>query len=202
VTQPLPKTKSPEEFYCSLNLAGDPADHLAIAFQGRKQTSSNGIGPILLGSYTADSHGNLTTKNTSETLLATDLDSNFVPTMSISPTGKLLAAAGGEAGFEIFHFNGSSPITHISGLLHASEMFTEFGWDAANHLYALSFNKLHVYTVTPTSIKEASDSPYSIPEATSVIVLSNSSAFGCQCLGERIQSVVALKMGKKPLSTS
>jgi hypothetical protein len=172
VTQPLPKAKSSDEFYCALNLAGDPADHLAIAFQGRGPVYSTGIGPILLASYTADSHGNLTTKNTDETMLATDLDSNFIPAMSISPTGKLLAVAGGEAGFEIFHFNGSSPITHFSGLLHASEIFTEFGWDAADHLYALSFNKLHVYTVTPTSIKEAPDSPYSIPEARSVIVLS------------------------------
>jgi hypothetical protein len=172
VTEPLPKDKASGDFYCALNLAGDPTDHLAIAFQGRGPLYSTGIGPILLASYTADSHGNLTTKNTSETILKTALDSNFVPSMSISPTGKLLAAAGGEAGFEIFHFNGSSPITHFSGLLHASEVFTEFGWDAANHLYALSFNALHVYTVTPTSIKEAAGSPYSIPGATSVIVLS------------------------------
>jgi hypothetical protein len=89
--------------------------------------------------------------------------------MSISPSGKLLAAGG--QGFQVFHFNGSSPITKYTGLLQAKDSFEEFGWDKENHLYAVSSNALFVYTATPTSIKEAAGSPYSIPEASSVIVL-------------------------------
>jgi hypothetical protein len=57
-------------------------------------------------------------------------------------------------------------------LLQSGTYFLEFGWDKANHLYALGIGKLFVYTVTPTSITEAPGSPYSIPEASSVIVLS------------------------------
>jgi hypothetical protein len=57
-------------------------------------------------------------------------------------------------------------------VFHSSEQFIEFGWDKSNHLYALSQNALHVYDATSTSVKEAPGSPYSIPEASSVIVLS------------------------------
>ncbi len=129
----------------------------------------------MLASYTADSHGNLTTTNTYENMPTVEVGPQ---TMSISPSGKLLAVGGGVSscptcgvpGFQIFHFNGSSPITHDTGLLHASERFVQFAWDSDNHLYALSTNNLHVYTATSTSIEEGS--PYSIPEASSVIVLS------------------------------
>jgi hypothetical protein len=122
----------------------------------------------VLATYTADSHGNLTTKSTYENMPATALQ--FINTMSISPSGKLLAVGG--QGFQVFHFNGGSPITHFSGVLQAGYAFQQFGWDGDNHLYALGGGKLFVYTVTPTSITEASGSPYSIPEASSVIVRS------------------------------
>ena len=54
----------------------------------------------------------------------------------ISPSGKVLAVGGGvpdcancgAPGFQIFHFNGSSPITHYTGLLHSSEKFVQFAW--------------------------------------------------------------------------
>jgi hypothetical protein len=90
-----------------------------------------------------------------------------VSTQGCSP----LLAVGG-SGFQIFHFNGSRPVTHYTGVLQPSENFERFGWDGDNHLYALSSGELYVYTVTSTSIEEASGSPYSIPEASSVIVLS------------------------------
>jgi hypothetical protein len=76
------------------------------------------------------------------------------------------------SGFQVFHFDGSGDITKYSGVLHSSESFLEFGWDKDNHLYALSTTNLHVYSATSTSIKEESGSPYPIPEASSVIVLS------------------------------
>jgi hypothetical protein len=90
-------------------------------------------------------------------------------TISISPSGKFLAVGG--SGFQIFHFNGSSPITKYTGVFQPGSQFTEFGWDGDNHLYALGSGKLYVYTVTSTSVEEASGSPYSIPEASSMIVL-------------------------------
>jgi len=68
-------------------------------------------------------------------------------------------------------FNGADPITKYTGVLHSSETFLEFGWDKDNHLYALSTTNLHVYRLPPQRFKEVSGSPYSIPEASSVIVL-------------------------------
>jgi hypothetical protein len=124
----------------------------------------------VLASYTSDNtNGNLTTKSTAATM--PKLASNYFD-LSISPSGKLVAAGGGANGFQIFHFNGGDPVTKYTGLLHSSEKFLEFGWDKSNHLYALSQNALHVYTATSTSVKEAPGSPYPIPEASSVIVLS------------------------------
>jgi len=55
-------------------------------------------------------------------------------------------------------------------LLQAEDNFEEFGWDRDNHLFALSGNALFVYTATPTSIKQTAGSPYSIPQASSLIV--------------------------------
>jgi hypothetical protein len=160
-----PKGKTPEDIYCAQSvLAADPTNHLAFVLQ---DTNNNYAGPTVLASYTADSEGNLTTKSTYETMPSIETGAN---TMSISPSGKLLAVGG--SGFQIFHFNGSSLVTHYTGVLQPSENFEQFGWDGDNHLYALSSGELYVYTVTSTSIEEASGSPYSIPEASSVIVLS------------------------------
>ena len=162
-----PNSKNPDDIYCPWAFAADPTDHLAYAFQDFDNDSGEFVGPFVLATYTADSHGILTTKSTFENMPATDLAS--ISAMSISPSGKLLAVGG--PGFQVFHFNGSSPITHYTGRLQGDSGFQQFGWDGDNHLYALGGGKLFVYTVTSTSIKEAPGSPYSIPEASSVIVL-------------------------------
>ena len=127
-------------------------------------------GHDLLGTFTANSQGKLSTMSTYENMVSTEFEQ--VGTMSISPSGKLLAVAGYNDGFQLFHFNGSSPIKHYTGVLQANHTFKQFGWDGANHLFATSYDGfLFVYTVTPTSIEEAPGSPYSIPEAGSLIVL-------------------------------
>ena len=76
----------------------------------------------------------------------------------------------GVGGFQVLHFNGSSPITHYTEVLNPGEQFIEFGWDSHGHLYALSNSYLHVYKTSSTSITEEAGSPYSIPEASSLIV--------------------------------
>ena len=161
-----PKGKTPEDIYCAKGvLAGDPTNHLAFILQ---DTNNNYAGQPVLASYTAESNGNLTTTSTYENMPASAL--TYIDAMSISPSGKLLAVGG--AGFQLFHFDGGSPIKSYTGLLHSSETFLQFGWDKENHLYALSTTNLHVYEATSTEVKEVSGSPYSIPEASSVIVLS------------------------------
>jgi hypothetical protein len=164
----LPKPPDSGDVYCPYQLATDPTDHLAVAVQDWNENEGEPVGLIALAAFTADSDGNLTTHSTYENMPS--IDTGYVNTMSISPTGKLLVVGG--AGFQVFHFNGSNPVTSFTRLLQANDQFLEFGWDSHNRLYALSVGTLRVYTVTPTSITEASGSPYSIPEASSVVVLS------------------------------
>jgi hypothetical protein len=171
----FPATKDPSDFYTPfLTVAADATDHFAVALQ---DLSGDVIGPVVLASYTAGSDGKATTSSTYENMPSVTVGPQ---TMSISPSSKLLAVGGGvpscsdcgEPGFQVFHFNGSSPITHYTGVLQSGEKFVQFAWDSENHLYALSSTNLHVYEATSTEIKEVSGSPYSIPEASSLIVLS------------------------------
>lgn len=171
MTFDMPEAK-PGDVYCPFGVATDPSNHLAVAVQARNLDTGESDGPEVLASYTADSHGNLSTKSTRKTMPPLTVGVTEDSAMSISPTGKLLAVNDPSNGFVVYHFNGANPITKYTGRLHSSERFLQFGWDKYNHLYALSTNKLHVYSATSTSIKEEPGSPYSIPEASSVIVKS------------------------------
>jgi hypothetical protein len=79
----------------------------------------------------------------------------------MSPNGELLAVATG-TGVQIFHFNGSKPITKFTGVIGTSGYISDLQWDKSNHLYAINgaSGNLHVYTVTKTTAVEASGSPY------------------------------------------
>jgi hypothetical protein len=81
----------------------------------------------------------------------------------MSPSGKLLAV-GGALGLQLFRFNGANPITSYTGLIGFGQ-FDQFRWDNSNHLYAINADTghLHIFTITPTSVREAPGSPYTIP---------------------------------------
>jgi hypothetical protein len=89
----------------------------------------------------------------------------------MAPSGKLLAVAG-TTGLQVFHFNGSSPMTPYTGLLTNAPIGQVF-WDNANHLYALSRSggKLYVFTVTPTAHLQAPSSPHTITNPQDIVVL-------------------------------
>jgi hypothetical protein len=166
----FPATKS-AGFYCPFLAAADPTNHVAIAMQ--PMTSNWGVaGPYQLATYTADSTGNLTTTSTYSNMPTTDTADGWDLTdYWMSPSGKFLAVAGNK-GLEIFHFNGANPITKFTGLLTRDEIGQLF-WDNNNHLYAISgtSGKLFVWTVTSRGAVKAPGSPYSIPNAESLIVL-------------------------------
>lgn len=166
VTVQLPPATS-GDVYCPFGLATAPYNHLAFAVQLWNADQGEADGPFVLASYTADANGNLTTKRTVDTMPSI---SARPLSMSISPSGKLLAISLGSGGFQVFHFNGSYPITKFTGVRHSSETFLQFGWDQANHLYALSTTNLHVYSATSSGVTEVAGSPYSIPEASSLAV--------------------------------
>lgn len=147
--------------------AADSTDHLAFTMQPANPPDC-ASGPLQLASYTAEANGNLTTTNTYKNMPATlVVDPSD---MKISPSGKLLAFAGGE-GLQIFHFNGASPITHYTGLV-TTDPIDQMFWDNNNHLYAISHttNKLYVFTVTPTGHQQAPGSPYAISSPSDIVV--------------------------------
>jgi hypothetical protein len=73
---------------------------------------------------------------------------------------------------QIFHFNGANPVTPYGGVLTTANI-SQIRWDSNNHLYALSdsTNRLYVYTITPTSMSEASGSPYTISNPNALVVV-------------------------------
>lgn len=156
-------------FYCPSQLTSDATDHVVIAMQPVNQNDFTADKPARLATYAADDKGNLSTKSNDSNMPESAVGA--VNDLSISPSGKLLAV-GGSSGLEIFHFNGSEPITHYTGALTKDEI-DQFSWDNDDHLYAISRTggKLFVFTVTATSYQEAKGSPYKIDQPSNLAVL-------------------------------
>ncbi|MGA2539340.1 MAG: hypothetical protein ABSF53_25265, partial [Terracidiphilus sp.] len=157
-------------------LASDATDHIVLAMYPTTdedcEDSNIVTGSTQLASFTANSSGTLTTINTYENMPVLDGGPNMIipNTMSISPSGKVLAAAVG-TGIQFFHFNGAKPITKFTGIIGLSGSITTMQWDKSNHLYAINgaTGNVHIYTVTTTSVVEVPGSPYSVG-ATGLVV--------------------------------
>jgi hypothetical protein len=160
---------APQGGYCPYLAAADAANDVAISLTPTDDGYSP-IGPAQIGVYTADSSGDLTTNSTSANMPPTAVGT--VIDMKASPSGKLLAIAG-TTGLQVFHFNGPNPATHFTGLITNDEVDQIF-WDNANHLYAVSRStgQLFVFNVDSKSCVPAQGSPYSIPNAENIAVLS------------------------------
>jgi len=137
--------------------------------------------PPQIGSYTADSEGNLTTTNTSSNMPTSGLEA---PASTFSPDGKMFvlyadqeAAGGSGNGIEIYSFNGASPLTFYTRLLTGTQI-DQVAWDSSNHLYAMSShtNALYVFTVTPASITQ--DTELSIGSPFWMVVASQTATSG------------------------
>jgi 6-phosphogluconolactonase (cycloisomerase 2 family) len=166
IKAPIPAAKQ-GDFWCPSQAAADPTNHLAITLQAVNQ-DFNPDGPPQLATYTADTAGNLSTTSTLANMPQTSVGT--VTDLKMAPSGKLLAVAG-TSGLQVFHFNGSNPVTHDTGLLTKNQIDQMF-WDSNNHLYAISQSagKLFVFTITPTSVNQASGSPYAIAHPQNIAV--------------------------------
>lgn len=142
-------------------ITDDPTDHLAIALYAEKDAPCGTTKTPQLASFTADSKGNLTTTNTAEDMPS--IAGRGINVMRLSPSGNLLAVATG-TGVQIFHFNGSHPITKFTGVIGKTGFIRDLQWDKNNHLYAINgaTGNLHVYTITTTTAVEAAGSPYAV----------------------------------------
>jgi 6-phosphogluconolactonase (cycloisomerase 2 family) len=165
-------TAASGDFYCTYLTAADPTNHVAISVQQLSGSTWATVGSPQLATYTAGTSGHLTTKSTFSNMPHTAVQ--FVTDLKMSPSGKLLAVAG-SAGLQVFHFNGSDPITHYTARL-TTDSIDQMFWDNANHLYAISrsTNKLFVFTITPYSAKQAPGSPYTITVPMNIAVLPKS----------------------------
>ena len=157
---PIDPSEGTAGYYCPISMATDPTNHAAITFQAWDSEGDDTYGPIVIATYTADAKGNLKTTSTYKNMAVSETGGGG---MRMSPSGKLLAVSG--SGVQLFHFNDGSPLTKYK-ILSPNEANGQILWDNDNHMYALGSDaeggKLWVYTVTPTSIKEAPGSPYSI----------------------------------------
>jgi hypothetical protein len=168
VSVPTPTARG-EDFYCPSLTSADASNHVVISLQAIDGVTFNPDGPPQLAAYSAERYGNLTTTSTRDDMPDTAV--GVIADLAISPSGKLLAV-GGTAGLEVFHFNGSDPITHYTRLLTPDDVSQIF-WDNDNHLYAISKSsgKLFVFTVTPAKFSQAPGSPYEVRQPTYVTVL-------------------------------
>ena len=119
-------------------------------------------GPAQLAVYTTDSSGNLTTTSTAQNMPTTAVGDGV---MSISPASNLLAIASGR-GLQVFHFNGSNPITPYTKRLAWSASHP--AWDKHNHLYALE-GGVRVWRITPNFWTPTARYPLSNPVALTVL---------------------------------
>jgi len=168
INPPIPAAKK-GDFYCPNLTSADPTNHVAISVQPLNGSTWQPDGPAQLATYTADRSGNLTTKSTFSNM--PKIAVKYVTDIRMSPSGKLLAVAG-TAGLQVFHFHGSHPITHYTGLLTKDQVDQLF-WDNDNHLYVISRSagKVFVFTMTGTSVRQAPGSPYTITNPQNVVVL-------------------------------
>jgi hypothetical protein len=147
-------TAAPGSAYLmGFEISPDQANHFAVPM------IVNDASAFQLASYTLSDQGNLVSTNTWENMPAT---ATFAYLMRLNPAGNILAV-GQLPGVQFFHFNGAAPITTFTGIVGTSGEISGMAWDKYNHLYALNnaSGKLHVYTATTTSVKEALGSPYS-----------------------------------------
>lgn len=164
LTPPFPTAQNGA--YCPYFAVSDGHNNLAVSLSPNNDMTPTG--PTQLGVYTANSSGTLTTNSTYANMPTVAVNSIY--DMAMSPSGKLLAVAGSN-GLEVFHFNGSNPITPYTGLLTSDEIWQVY-WDNANHLYAISpiSGELFVFTITPGRYAQSPGSPHAIANPSAVAV--------------------------------
>ncbi|HLZ41781.1 MAG TPA: hypothetical protein VKQ11_12510 [Candidatus Sulfotelmatobacter sp.] len=159
----------PNGDYCPAGgVTADPGSDIAVPLNLETSTQPPSP-PVWLAVYTADSSGNLTTNSTYQNMPTAAV--GWLDSIVASPAGNLLAL-GGTSGLQVFHFNGSNPITPYTGLLAVHEL-SRLAWDTHNHLYGISpSGRLYAFKITTTGYKQASGSPYSIGSPQAITVLS------------------------------
>ena len=163
---PEPKD-SAAEYYCPILTAADRTNHIAVALGiNAFDPYHTSVSGMQIATYTANNLGNVSTTSTYANM--PKINASYISSLRMSPSGNLLAVCASN-GLQIFHFNGAAPVTQYTGLL-TKDPINECYWDNLSHLYAVSEQKLYVFTITPTKVSQATGSPYSVHNASGLIV--------------------------------
>jgi len=165
----------------SSEVVADPFGNLAGLIKG----STNGVAAFGVASYKVQADGSLTTSwNSGNGTLISLKDVN---SMSMSPSGKILAI-GGFGGGQLLHWDGTAAATAFKTLaIKSYPVSGQFPggpgsavvllWDKANHLYAYEESSdpgqpgyLYVWNVTPTGTTIAPGSPHQFSGPISIVV--------------------------------
>lgn len=174
-SSPMPPPTSNGGYYypCASGAAADPANNFALALQPfTDDMFPSPDGPYQIATYTVDSFGNVSTSSTPENMPSVAVGN--VSDYWMSPDGNYLAVSG-SGGLQVFHWNGANPATSFTGLLTTDAIGQVF-WDNDHHLYAVSGSDLYVFSVGTFGATQAPGSPYSIPNASNLIVLPRQSS--------------------------
>jgi hypothetical protein len=177
--KPNPSPAGSNNDYFPFAVASDPAGHLAVLMSECDSTEQSQPLAKYLASYTINRKTGAITATTSyKNMPLTEVD-NDIPLNSLPPmimrmslSGKYLAVAGG--GIQVFHFNGSEPITPLSELLQPGDDFERLQWDNDNHLYALNYwtGEFFEYAVTSTGVTLLNSLPTTPFNAQGLVVVS------------------------------
>ncbi len=159
INPPMPNPGT-GKFFLPFSAAADPLNSMAVSLQAYSSSTKQPVGSPVMATYSGTNTGNLTTTSTVANMPTVAVGA--VLGLNMSPSGKLIAIAGTK-GLQVYHFNGSGPITKFTGLLTTDEI-DQLAWDNSGHLYAASYpsGKLHVFWVTTTGAGQAPGSPYAI----------------------------------------
>ena len=160
-----PTAQSPYEYCAGLN-ASDSSNHLAVGFTIFNPPGDDIEPGMALGTYTVDTSGTPSTTSDYENMPVTSVFDPY--SMSIDPTGKILAV-GGNGSFQLYHFNGANPVTQYSGVIKTYDLIRNIAWDKSSHMYLLTDHSVDIYNISTTSYTELK--PWEFTDPYSMIVL-------------------------------
>ena len=160
--------------YFPYAISVDSDNHLAVNLSPEQNAPCGTKASPQLGSFSINSNGSIASTNTYQNMpTAVPSSGSGLEMGPIAPSNAVLPVALGN-NLQLFHFNGSSPITSMTGQIPVKGLMSFLQWDTSSHLYGLNIytGMLRVYTVTSTGLAEDPGSPVAIKGAQSLVVVS------------------------------
>lgn len=172
VTLPQPEPGGWE--YFPNGISADSSNHLVVAVQPELNAPCGTRGSTQLASFTINNNGGIVSTNTYQNMPTVVPSSGGGGVLGpISPSGAVLPVGLGND-LQLFHFNGASPITSMTGQIPVKGLMIGQQWDTSGHFYGLDIytGMLRVYTVGSSGLTEDPGSPVPISGASGLFVVS------------------------------